>query len=120
MSGRKGQGAIEYLLILAAVLIVVAVAVYHVTRVKGGPPLGFTATLLDNGDVKIEVLNGGPIKAGDWTYKLENATDWATSVPYVTLEPGVSVILSVTGASKGSTLQIKHKTSNTIYSQIIM
>ncbi len=34
-----GQGATEYLLILAAILVVVAVAVYYVTKVPGAPTI---------------------------------------------------------------------------------
>ncbi|TEU13265.1 MAG: class III signal peptide-containing protein, partial [Hadesarchaea archaeon] len=35
---EKGQGATEYLLMLAAVLVIVAIAVYYVTTAGAGYP----------------------------------------------------------------------------------
>ncbi len=50
----KGQGATEYLLILAAVLVVVAVAVYYVTR--AGPSVTITGTARVKADDNTKVI----------------------------------------------------------------
>ncbi|GAI19137.1 unnamed protein product, partial [marine sediment metagenome] len=44
---RKGQGATEYLLMLAAVLVIVAIAVYYVTSTGGFPTVSATAVKHD-------------------------------------------------------------------------
>ncbi|HID60625.1 MAG TPA: class III signal peptide-containing protein, partial [Hadesarchaea archaeon] len=45
---RKGQGATEYLLMLAAVLVIVAIAVYYVT--SAGPSALISGTAENVGD----------------------------------------------------------------------
>ncbi|TDA31892.1 MAG: hypothetical protein DSO02_06120 [Hadesarchaea archaeon] len=120
MLGRKGQGAIEYLLILAAVLIVVAGAVYYVTRMGGFPAMTFGATLSDN-TITLEVdVGSGTIKQGDWQYRIVprtgDAGEWRDGVG--DLSPGESVSLKDFGGvtpTSGDELQIKHTPSGHIY-----
>ncbi len=126
MVGRKGQGAIEYLLILAAVLIVVAGAVYYVTRTGGFPTMSFTAAVRSDNNVILTV--GGPsgtIKDGDWEYRAKTAAgtilgSWTAGSGE--LSEGVSVIL--TGLKTyvdagqlgvGDKVQIRHKPSGHVY-----
>ena len=89
---RKGQGATEYLLMLAAVLVIVAIAVWYVTSAGGYPAVGVTAT--DNGShIRLDVVSGS-IPAGDWQYQLQKNTltgatwtggDVELKAPYVVL-----------------------------------
>ncbi|MFB0500802.1 MAG: hypothetical protein ACETWO_06020, partial [Candidatus Hadarchaeaceae archaeon] len=77
--GRKecGQSATEYLLILAAALVVVAVAAYYVTRGPSFPPLSATATHVDN-EIRVNI-DTGSISAGDWQYSVSpiyGTYDW--------------------------------------------
>ena len=125
MVGRKGQGAIEYLLILAAVLIVVAGAVYYVTRTGGFPAMTMTATI--SGDNVVLEVKGpsGTIKAGDWQYRAKTSTGtvpeaWIDGTQE--LSEGTSVVL--TGLSTyvqqgqlkaGDLVQIRHKPSGHVY-----
>lgn len=126
MFGRKGQGAIEYLLILAAVLIVVAGAIYYVTRTGGFPTMSFTATLGSDNNIRLTV--GGPsgtIKDGDWQYR--GKTSAGTVVGTWTdgsgeLMEGATVILSALQdyvnngtLGVGDKVQIKHVPSGHVY-----
>jgi hypothetical protein len=81
--GKRGQGATEYLLMLAAVLVIVAVAIYYVTRAGGYPAISMNATSPDN-HVYISVLSGS-IAAGQWAYYVgtvpssqATSSDWTT------------------------------------------
>jgi hypothetical protein len=106
MMGRKGQGAIEYLLILAAVLIVVAGAVYYVTRTGGFPTMSFTASIDSENNVTLTV--GGPsgtIKDGDWQYRGKTSTgtivgSWTAGSGE--LSEGVTVTLTALKQLRGS------------------
>ena len=77
--GKRGQGATEYLLMLAAVLVIVAVAIYYVTRAGGYPAISMNATSPDN-HVHINVLSGS-IAAGQWAWSVSispNTYTWTT------------------------------------------
>jgi ABC-type transporter Mla subunit MlaD len=126
MVGRKGQGAIEYLLILAAVLIVVAGAVYYVTRTGGFPTMSFTATLGSDNNITLTV--GGPsgtIKDGDWEYRGKTAAgtirgSWTAGSGE--LSEGASVTLTALKTfvdagqlGVGDKVQIRHKPSGHVY-----
>ncbi len=69
---RKAQGATEYLLMLAAVLVIVAVAVWYVTRAGGYPAVSVTAQTETGGDdnIQLKVETGGPVAAVDWQYRI--------------------------------------------------
>jgi hypothetical protein len=121
MVGRKGQGAIEYLLILAAVLIVVAGAVYYVTRTGGFPAMSMSAYL--SGDNVMLKVDSGKIKAGDWAYRgITSAgqlkVNWTTGTD--DLEPGAIVnLVELAGKlSAGDIVQIKHIPSGHVYSDL--
>jgi hypothetical protein len=121
MVGRKGQGAIEYLLILAAVLIVVAGAVYYVTRTGGFPAMSMSAYL--SGDNVMLKVDSGTIKAGDWAYRGKTSAgeikvNWTTGTD--NLEPGATVNLGKLGLSAGDIVQIKHIPSGHVYSDLIV
>jgi len=75
----KGQGATEYLLMLAAVLIIVAVAIYYVTRAGGYPAISMNAANDGENGIKITVLSGS-IAAGEWAYSCTTSTthSWTT------------------------------------------
>jgi len=62
---RKGQGATEYLLILAAVLVIAASAVYFVTQTGGYPAVGAVATVQNDNEIHINVQTGS-IPAEEW------------------------------------------------------
>lgn len=126
MMGKKGQGAIEYLLILAAVLIVVAGAVYYVTRTGGFPTMSFTATVGSDNNITLTV--GGPsgtIKDGDWEYRGKTAAgtilgSWTAGSGE--LSEGASVILTALKdyvdagqLGVGDKVQIRHKPSGHVY-----
>jgi len=76
--GKRGQGATEYLLMLAAVLVIVAVAIYYVTRAGGYPAISMNATSPDN-HVRISVLSGS-IAAGQWAYYVGTTPSDSTSI----------------------------------------
>jgi hypothetical protein len=64
---ERGQGATEYLLMLAAVLVIVAVAIYYVTRAGGYPVVSMNAASEGDNQIMITVLSGS-IAAGQWSY----------------------------------------------------
>lgn len=75
---KKGQGATEYLLMLAAVLVIVAIAIYYVTSTGGYPPISAafkTDSTQDN--IQIEVYSGS-IPAGEWEYRLSKTSGAGT------------------------------------------
>jgi ABC-type transporter Mla subunit MlaD len=126
MVGRKGQGAIEYLLILAAVLIVVAGAVYYVTRTGGFPTMTMTASIDNENNVILTVMGpSGTIKVGDWEYRGKTAAgtirgSWTAGSEE--LSEGASVTLTAlkTFVDAGQLgvrdkVQIRHKPSGHVY-----
>ncbi|TES99812.1 MAG: class III signal peptide-containing protein [Hadesarchaea archaeon] len=67
---KKGQGATEYLLMLAAVLVIVAIAVYYVTTAGAGyPAISATAAKSGDNEIRINVLSG-TIPANEWAYSV--------------------------------------------------
>ena len=89
---KKGQGATEYLLMLAAVLVIVAIAVYYVTSTGGYPAVAATAVKYGDDTIRINVETGS-IPSGDWQYSVsttqgsDNWTDGTSELkaPYVSL-----------------------------------
>ncbi len=67
---KSGQGATEYLLILSAVLVISASAVYYVTQVGGFPLVGATA-VTEGDEVRIHVQTGS-IPPGEWEVLVED------------------------------------------------
>jgi hypothetical protein len=80
---RKGQGTTEYLFILAAVLIIAAIAVYHVSTTAGAPPLGAHVIREDN-TIVLKITTTGPeIPSIDWEYSItttEGTRSWTGGV----------------------------------------
>jgi len=90
---KKGQGATEYLLMLAAVLVIVAIAVYYVTTAGAGFP-ALTVTSAKSGDNEIRLnVTTGSIPTGEWAYSVsptEGSYSWTNGTeildaPYVSL-----------------------------------
>jgi len=111
---EKGQGATEYLLMLAAVLVIVAIAVYYVTTAGAGYP-AISATSAKYGDNTIRInVSTGSIPANEWAYSVsstEGTYDWTTGTselasPYVTLG---------TYASGSYYVSLKHVDSGHLY-----
>ena len=109
---KKGQGATEYLLMLAAVLVIVAIAVYYVTTTGGYPAVGAAPVDYDS-TIRINVTTGS-IPTGDWQYSVsatEGSYSWTDGTekldaPYVTI---------ATGQSGTKYVSLKHKPSGHIY-----
>jgi hypothetical protein len=79
----KGQGAIEYKIILAVVLFIVAGAIFYLSFTRGPPPLGAFITSKDN-TILLKVTVVGPrIAAVDWWYSvstMEGNRNWEGGV----------------------------------------
>lgn len=78
ITNKRSQGAAEYLLILAAVLVVAAIAVYYVSRGPAFPtisPKAATDSTKDN--IVIEVYSGS-IAANEWEYRLSKTSGSGT------------------------------------------
>jgi hypothetical protein len=113
--GKRGQGATEYLLMLAAVLVIVAVAIYYVTRAGGYPAISMNATSPDN-HVYISVLSGS-IAAGQWEYYVgttpsSSSTVW-TPGTVALAAPSVDLGEYTIGATEH--VNIKHISTGHIY-----
>jgi hypothetical protein len=110
---ERGQGATEYLLMLAAVLVIVAVAIYYVTRAGGYPVVSMNAEAVGD-TIRLDVLSGS-IAAGQWQWSVStsaNTYDWqntteALAAPSVALENGL--------APNNYYVNVKHKTTGHIY-----
>jgi len=92
MKKEFAQGATEYLLIFATVLIIVGVAVYYVSRPTGFPSISATFDVSDN-EIRIKV-DVGSIPEGEWAYSVSSTEGspytWTTgdvelASPYVSL-----------------------------------
>lgn len=78
---KKGQGATEYLLMLAAVLVIVAIAVYYITT--AAPAVTITGSAeIKSGDNTVVLftpttMTGVPenIPAADWSWKVFRGAD---------------------------------------------
>jgi len=112
---EKGQGATEYLLMLAAVLVIVAIAVYYVTTAGAGyPAISATSAKVGDNEIRINVSTGS-IPANEWAYSVSltegSPYDWTTGTlelksPYVTLG---------TYASGSYFVSLKHVDSGHLY-----
>jgi len=110
---RKGQGATEYLLMLAAVLVIVAIAVYYVT--SAGPSALISGTAENVGDDIVFTpstpMTPTTIPAADWEYQV--SSDGTIITAFTTgpsaLEVGVPVTLTDAGDDGGDKLTIRLK-----------
>lgn len=117
---KRGQGATEYLLMLAAVLVIVAIAVYYVTST--GPSAIITGTAIKNGDqvnfTPSNTMVPNSIQDSDWKYAIYRGAQqvyplsgWAT-VSGATLQRGLPVALTATGNQTGDVLKIQYQGKN--------
>ncbi|MEM3421931.1 MAG: class III signal peptide-containing protein [Candidatus Hadarchaeum sp.] len=110
---KRGQGATEYLLMLAAVLVIVAIAVYYVTST--GPSAIITGTAVKNGDninfTPSSTMVPSKINAGEWEYAVYRGATAISSWQTVSfdLERGIPVALSASGCQTGDLLKIRYK-----------
>jgi hypothetical protein len=112
---NRGQGATEYLLILAAVLVVVAVAVYYVTRAGAAAP---NLTLMpyargENIYVRATTTSTDTVKAGDWEYVvyLQGEPAPAATTGTFDLTPNTDTLLTSVTQSGTYVVRIRHKPS---------
>jgi hypothetical protein len=110
---KKGQGATEYLLMLAAVLVIVAIAVYYVTSTGGYPAVAATAVKYGDNTIRINVETGS-IPSGDWEYSVST-----TSGTYDWQDKGVELkspnVVLDTYATGNHYVSLRHKPSGHIY-----
>jgi uncharacterized protein (UPF0333 family) len=111
---ERGQGATEYLLMLAAVLVIVAVAIYYVTRAGGYPVVSMNAAPQGDNQIMITVLSGS-IAKGQWQYSVTNTAgsyNWVTNNTDTLAAPGVSL-----GSYSAGTwyVNVKHTSTGHIY-----
>ena len=119
---KRGQGATEYLLMLAAVLVIVAIAVYYVTSTGPAAIITGTATL-NSGDDTIVIFTPSntlvptSIPAGEWSWAIYRGGSaikvLAPGPAGVDLERGIPVNLGgiTGGAASGDILKISYKGS---------
>jgi hypothetical protein len=107
----KGQGATEYLLILAAVLVVVAVAVYYVTRAGAAAPNLTVMAYKSDNTIKVKATGGtDTVPAGKWDYQvyLETETAPSPTVGTFDLTPTVDQALYTVTQSGTYKVRIRH------------
>jgi hypothetical protein len=77
---KRGQGAIEYLLMFAAVIIIIAVAVYYVT-VIGSKTISASAKLRDNDNTVWLRGESGSSVIADWSFEYQKKGDntWSSA-----------------------------------------
>ena len=112
---KKGQGATEYLLMLAAVLVIVAIAVYYVMMAGGYPAVSAVLAVHENNLViKVET---GEIPAGDWAVTLDSApTGAALDSGYNNVKLAAPRVTLITNAPDGTyEVTLKHVPSGHIY-----
>ena len=110
---RKGQGATEYLLMLAAVLVIVAIAVYYVTSTGGFPAVSASAAKYGDNEIRINVLSGS-IPAGDWQYRVDTSPGTGTWVEE-TVELKASYFSLGTYPAGNRYVSLRHKPSGHVY-----
>lgn len=105
---KAGQGATEYLLILAAVLVIVAVAVYYITRTTPKPNVQLTAQ--ENSPTSIKLVGTGgtdTVAASDWQYAVYVSGGTATwNAGTTTLSSTTNIILA-SGLTTGTTYAVR-------------
>ncbi|MFB0500803.1 MAG: class III signal peptide-containing protein [Candidatus Hadarchaeaceae archaeon] len=110
---KKGQGATEYLLMLAAVLVIVAIAVYYVTSTGGYPAVAATAVKYGDDTIRINVETGS-IPSGDWQY-IVSTTQGSDNWTDGTVELKAPSVSLGTYATGNHYVSLRHKPSGHIY-----
>jgi hypothetical protein len=111
---KRGQGATEYLLMLAAVLVIVAIAVWYV--ISTGPAV-IKGTATKNGDNVIFTPSASMVPASisstDWEWAIYHGTDniagGTGTGEGANLERGVPVSLTAASAVNGDNVKIKYE-----------
>jgi hypothetical protein len=111
---ERGQGATEYLLMLAAVLVIVAVAIYYVTRAGGYPAISMNAEAVGDNQVRLDVLSGS-IAAGQWAYSVSTTSGTYTWVTGTMALGAPTVSLGATYAHGTYYVNVKHINTGHIY-----
>ena len=124
---KRGQGATEYLLMLAAVLVIVAVAVFYILHsAPGGVAPSINATVTDIAaaptQVKLSVTSiSSTVTTGNWKYVVYQTTqpDWTT--PTENLAAGQDYTLTigepVAGGAGTYTVKIFHVPTSSVMFQ---
>jgi len=120
----KAQGAIEYLLMLAAVLVIVAVAVAYVLGMGGTPKPNILLSVEvnkvgeDNYDIRL-VGTGGTdtCPKGEWQYAIyregEESPDWTDGTEDLSSTTDISLgTRSVSGTYR---VRVQHKPSGSYF-----
>lgn len=110
---KRGQGATEYLLMLAAVLVIVAVAIYYVTRAGGYPVVSMNAEAVGD-TIRLDVLSGS-IAAGQWQWSVSTTANDYTWYDGTVALAAPSVALENSLAPNNYYVNVKHKTTGHIY-----
>ncbi len=119
---KKGQGATEYLLMLAAVLVIVAIAVYYVTSAGPSAIITGSAKLAGTAGAGVDVIftpsntmTPSTIATADWTWSVySGATLVETGSGSADLERGIPVTVAIAignTVAVGDTLKITYKGS---------
>ncbi len=108
---KKGQGATEYLLMLAAVLVIVAIAVYYVTSAPGAPTIVASAKL-SGGTVTIKGETGCSIIAS-WSFSYKGGAITAWQSGSGAIGPGDEITLTAltNQVSVGQSVSIRYDTT---------
>lgn len=106
---KEGQGATEYLLILAAVLVVVAIAVYYVTRGVATKPNILLTAQKDGTSIKLTATGGtDSCPAVDWQYTVhDNATTETWTAGTAVLSSSMADITLASGLTAGTTYTVR-------------
>ena len=110
---EKGQGATEYLLMLAAVLVIVAIAVYYVTTSTGAPTI-VASVKLNSADntVSIKGETGCSVVA-DWSFNYKGGSETSWQSGSGSMGPGDNIQLTnlTNDVAVGNTVTIKYDTT---------
>ena len=115
MRNVGAQGTTEYLLILAVILVIAAVAIFYATRAAGYPAVSAVLDVHDNNLViKVET---GEIPAGDWAVTLDSSPAGAAlNSGYNNVKLAAPRVILITNAPSGTyEVTLKHVPSGHIY-----
>ena len=125
---RKGQGSTEYLLILAIVLIIAAIAVIYMSTTGGRKQVMTMTAVFDTTDNSIDIkITAGTLPRIDYQYRIIDPNgnvnqDWTDGT--TDLDPKnspVELIKLGESPTKGNwTVKIYHKPSKSTYEDLIV
>ncbi len=118
---KKGQGATEYLLMLAAVLVIVAIAVYYVTSTGPSAVITGSATLKSGDNTVVEFtpstsMTPTTIAAADYEWAVyDGATLKGSGSGASDLERGIPLEFDAGTTELSSGFKVKIKYGDTWY-----